>query len=93
MTQEWTNKSMTISSSFNKIFSNKAILFNIKPSKVIFHNHCLEKVSVRSLWYKLKSYKIGGSEVYVSSDMVQMLDGAVVGRVHRLANTGLLSLH
>lgn len=93
MTQEWANKSRTLSSSFNKIFSNKATLFYIKPSKVIFSIHCLEKVPFRSLWYKLKSYKIGGSEVYVPSDVVQMLDGAVVGRVHRLSNTGLLSLH
>lgn len=84
---------MTLSSSFNKIFSNKATLFYIKPSKVIISFHCLEKVTFRSLRHKLKSYKIGGGEVYVPSDVVQMLDGAVVGRVHRLTNTRLLSFH
>lgn len=41
----------------------------------------------------LKLHKIGGSEVEISSHVVQMHHGAVVCRVHGLANAGFLSLH
>lgn len=44
-------------------------------------------------WAGLDLDEAGGGKVGVAPDMVEVCDGACVGRVHGLADVGLLALH